>query len=553
MTPIVAAIAAIALVLALLALVHRPLGDYMAYVFTTDRDLAVERWLYRLVGVDSRAEQRAGTYARSVLVFSAASILLLYLLQRVQSWLPFSLGFDPVAPDQAWNTAVSFVTNTNWQSYSGESTMGYVVQAGGLAVQNFLSAAVGIAVAIALVRGFARVKTGTIGNFWVDLTRGTIRILLPIATVGAIVLLLGGVIQNFADPVTVTTIAGGTQTIPGGPVASQEVIKLLGTNGGGFFNANSAHPFENPQGWTNLFEIFLILLIPSALPRTFGTMTGSRRDGNAILAAMSVIFVIMLVSVTAIELMNPDSALSQAGAALEGKELRLGVANSAFFATATTGTSTGAVDSFHSSYSALSGGVLILNMLLGEVAPGGVGSGLYGILVLAIIAVFIAGLMVGRTPEYLGKKIGPREMRLAAAYLLVVPVVVLVGTAVAFLWPGARESLLNGGPHGLSEVLYAFASAGNNNGSAFAGLNANTGFFNVALAFAMLANRFVGIVLVLLLAGALAEQQRVPATSGSFSTTKPLFVGLVVGVTYLVSALTFLPALALGPIAEGLS
>lgn len=543
--PLLAGILQILLVLAALAVAYRPLGDYLARIFTSTRDLRVERGIYRLIGVNPRAEQRWSSYLRSVLTFSALSLLVLYLILRTQQLLPLSLGHGALAPDLAWNTAASFVANTNWQNYAGESTLGTLAQALGLAVQNFLSAAVGLSVAIVLIRGLARQGTDLLGNFWVDVTRAIIRVLLPLSVIFAVVLLLGGVAQNLGDPQTMTGIAGQIQTIPGGTVASQEAIKNLGTNGGGYFNANAAHPLENPSAWTNLVQIFLILLIPTALTRTFGKMVGSTRQGLAVLGAMGTLFLLSLLAVVSAELAN-------LGTALEGKELRLGVIPSSFFAVATTLTSTGAVDSAHSSYSPLAGGVLMLNMMLGEIAPGGVGSGLYGMLIIAILAVFIAGLMVGRTPEYLGKKIGVRQMRLTALYILVSPAIVLLGTALALLMPGTREAMLGSGPHGLSEVLYAFTSAGNNNGSAFGGLSANTPFFNVALGLAMLLGRFLPMIAVLALAGSLAAQTPTPAGPGTLQTQRPLFIGVMVGVALLVSALTFLPALALGPLAEAL-
>ncbi|UCR89408.1 potassium-transporting ATPase subunit KdpA [Mycetocola spongiae] len=543
--PLLAGILQILLVLAALAVAYRPLGDYLARIFTSTRDLRVERGIYRLIGVNPRAEQRWSSYLRSVLTFSALSLLVLYLILRTQQLLPLSLGHGALAPDLAWNTAASFVANTNWQNYAGESTLGTLAQALGLAVQNFLSAAVGLSVAIVLIRGLARQGTDLLGNFWVDVTRAIIRVLLPLSAIFAVVLLLGGVAQNLGDPQTMTGIAGQIQTIPGGTVASQEAIKNLGTNGGGYFNANAAHPLENPSAWTNLVQIFLILLIPTALTRTFGKMVGSTRQGLAVLGAMGTLFLLSLLAVVSAELAN-------LGTALEGKELRLGVIPSSFFAVATTLTSTGAVDSAHSSYSPLAGGVLMLNMMLGEIAPGGVGSGLYGMLIIAILAVFIAGLMVGRTPEYLGKKIGVRQMRLTALYILVSPAIVLLGTALALLLPGTREAMLGSGPHGLSEVLYAFTSAGNNNGSAFGGLSANTPFFNVALGLAMLLGRFLPMIAVLALAGSLAAQTPTPAGPGTLQTQRPLFIGVMVGVALLVSALTFLPALALGPLAEAL-
>jgi potassium-transporting ATPase potassium-binding subunit len=542
----------LAVLILALALAYRPFGDYMARVYESHRHLAVERGLYRLMGVDPDADQRWTVYLRSVLAFSVVSVLLLFAFQRVQQWLPMSLGFPAVPADQAFNTAASFVTNTNWQSYSGEVTMGYLVQMAGLAVQNFVSAAVGMAVAITLVRAFARTKTDRIGNFWTDLVRTCVRILLPLAFIGALVLLAAGVVQNFTDPTDITTLAGGAQTIPGGPVASQEVIKELGTNGGGFYNANSAHPFENPTAWVNLFEIFLILLIPISLTRTFGRMVGSLRHGYAILAVMTVLFVAAMGLTVWAEMQHGGIALQAAGAAMEGKETRFGVPSSALFGVATTSTSTGAVNSFFSSYTPFGGGLVLFDMLLGEISPGGTGSGLYGMLIVAILTVFIAGLMVGRTPEYLGKKIGPREMKLVSLYILSVPAVVLVGTGIAMALPGPRESILNGGPHGLTEVLYAFTSAGNNNGSAFAGLSANTPFYNTGLGIAVILGRFIPIVLVLALAGSLAQQRQVPETEGTLPAYRPLFVGLVAGVALIVTGLTYFPALALGPLAEGL-
>ncbi len=541
----------------ILAVAYRPLGDYMAWVYTSPRDARAERGLYRLIGVDPASAQTWQAYARSVLAFSLVGVLAVYLIQRVQQWLPWSLGLPAPGEALSFNTAISFVTNTNWQSYSPELTLGYTVQFAALAVQNFVSAAVGLAVAVALVRGLAYRRSGTIGNFWVDLTRGTVRLLLPLSIVAALVLLAGGVIQNVAGFTQVTTVAGATQSIPGGPVASQEAIKLLGTNGGGFFNANSAHPFENPTGWTNLFEVVLMLIIPFSLPRTFGTMLGDKRQGYAILAAMGILFVGSTLALTAFELSGRGTAPELAGAALEGKEMRFGIVGSTIFGSTSTLTSTGAVDSMHDSYTALGGMMPMLNMMLGELAPGGVGSGLYGILVIAVLAVFIAGLLVGRTPEYLGKKIGPREIKLASIYILVTPILVLVGTALSFAIPAVREdvtttSIWNPGIHGFSEVLYAFTSAANNNGSAFAGLTANTPWLNTALGVAMLLGRFVPIVLVLALAGSFAAQDKVPATAGTLPTHRPLFVGLLIGVIVIVTALTYFPVLALGPLAEGL-
>jgi potassium-transporting ATPase potassium-binding subunit len=538
-----------------LAAVHVPLGDYMYRVYSSDKHSRAERGIYRLIGADPKSEQSWGAYARSVLAFSAISILFLFIFQLVQGKLPLHLNdpATPMTPALAWNTAVSFVTNTNWQAYSGESTQGHLVQMAGLAVQNFASAAVGMAVAIALVRGFARKRTGDLGNFWVDLVRGTIRILLPISIVGAIILVAGGAIQNFhLHDQIVNTLAGGQQTITGGPVASQEVIKELGNNGGGFYNANSAHPFENPNSWTNWLEIFLLLVISFSLPRTFGRMVGSKKQGYAIASVMASLALISVTFMMWFQLQHHGTVPTSVNGAMEGVEQRFGIADSAVFADATTLTSTGAVNSFHDSYTSLGGMITMFNMQLGEVAPGGAGSGLYGMLILAVITVFVAGLMVGRTPEYLGKKINPREIKLASAYFLTTPLIVLTGTAIAMAMPGQRAGMLNTGPHGLSEVLYAFTSAANNNGSAFAGITVNTDWYNTALGLAMAFGRFLPIVLVLALAGSLAKQGTTPASLGTLPTHRPQFVGMVAGVTLILVALTFLPMLALGPLAEGI-
>jgi K+-transporting ATPase ATPase A chain len=550
-----AGIVFLVLLIAALAAVHVPLGDYMYRVYSSEKNNRVERVIYRLIGADPKSEQTWGAYARSVLAFSAISILVLFVFQLVQGKLPLHLNdpATPMTPALAWNTAVSFVTNTNWQAYSGESTQGHLVQMAGLAVQNFVSAAVGMAVAIALVRGFARRHTSELGNFWVDLVRGTLRILLPISVVAAIVLIAGGAIQNFhLHDQVVNALAGTQQTITGGPVASQEAIKELGTNGGGFYNANSAHPFENPTTWTNWLEILLLLVISFSLPRTFGRMVESKKQGYAIAAVMGVLASISVTFMLWAQLQHHGTVPTAIGSSFEGIEQRFGVANSAVFADATTLTSTGAVDSFHDSYTSLGGMMTLFNMQLGEVAPGGTGSGLYGMLILAVITVFIAGLMVGRTPEYLGKKINPREIKLAASYFLVTPLLVLMGTAIAMAMPGQRAGMLNTGPHGLSEVLYAFTSAANNNGSAFAGITVNTDWYNTALGLAMVFGRFLPIVLVLALAGALAKQGHTPESIGTLPTHRPQFVGMVAGVTVILVALTFLPMLALGPLAEGI-
>ena len=540
----------VAVVIIALAALYLPMGKYMAWALNNPKDTRIESGFYRLIGVKADGKQHWVKYSASVMAFSAVSVVFLYLLQRTQQFLPLNHGMSAVDPDQAWNTAVSFTTNTNWQSYSGEEAMTQLTQMAGLGVQNFVSAAVGISVAIALVRGLAnRAGDGAIGNFWVDLTRTVLRILLPVATLGAIILLANGVIQNFNAPETFTTITGGQQTIPGGAVASQEVIKELGTNGGGYFNANSAHPYENPNMWTNMLEIFLILLIPVSLTRTFGIMVKDKRQGWAILAAMAILFVASFAVIA-----SSEHALTFVqGGGMEGKEVRFGVLPSNFFANSTTMTSTGAVDSFHSSYAPLAGGMLILNMMLGEISPGGVGSGLYGMLMIAILSVFIAGLMVGRTPEYLGKRIGVKEITKVCLYILVMPTLVLFGVGISTMLPSTLDSVSVSGPHGFSDIVYAFTSASNNNGSAFAGFGADTWWFNMSLGFAMLLGRFVPIVMVLALAGDFAKQQPAPETAGTLPTYRPQFVGVIVGVAIIIGALTFLPTLVLGPFTEALS
>lgn len=553
MSPVLAGVLQVLALVVALGLAYRPLGDYMAGVYSSPKHLRVEKWMYKAIGADPNTQMRWPAYLRGVLAFSAVSVLFLYLLQRLQGSLPGSLGFASIDPDQAFNTAASFVANTNWQSYYGEQAMGHVVQTGGLAVQNFVSAAVGIAVAVALVRGFAATRSGELGNFWADLVRGTVRILIPISVVGALVLVATGAIQNFSGIHEVGRFTGGSQEWNGGAVASQEVIKELGTNGGGYFNANAAHPFENPNGLSNLFEIFLILVIPFALTRTFGRMVGSLKQGYAILATMGVIWLGFTALMMWTEFAHHGPAFEIAGGAMEGKENRFGVGGSSIFAVATTLTSTGAVNSFHSSFTGLGGGITMLGMQLGEIAPGGTGSGLYGMLIMAVIAVFIAGLMVGRTPEYLGKKIGTREIKLAACYILITPALVLCFTAAAMALPTPGNSMTNSGAHGFSEILYAYTSGANNNGSAFAGLNADTQWFNTTIGLAMLLGRFLPMVFVLALAGSLAEQRPVPATVGTLGTHKPLFSGLLVATIMIIAGLTYFPALALGPLAEGLA
>jgi potassium-transporting ATPase potassium-binding subunit len=541
----------VALVLALAAC-YKPLGDYIARIFTSDKHLRVESGLYKVMGIDPDADQKWGTYARSLLAFSAVSVLFLYLLERVQHWLPYSNGMANVNPVTAWNTAASFATNTNWQNYSGESTMGYVVQMAGLAVQNFASAAVGIVVAIALIRGFTRNKTDRLGNFWVDMTRIIIRLLIPFSIIGGIILMATGVIDNFNLTHTIHTLAGGVQTMVGGPVASQEVIKELGNNGGGFFNANSAHPFENPNPFSDWFEIFLLLVIPFALCRTFGKMVKDNRQGYLIVAVMVSLWLVAVGGISFFEWQHAGTALQQAGGAMEGKEVRFGIPGSSLFGASTTTTSTGAVNSFHDSFTAFGGGIALFDIMLGEVVPGGVGSGLYGMLMLAILTVFIGGLMVGRTPEYLGKKIRPAEMKYAALYILATPGAALIGAGLSLGFAVPRRAIFNAGPHGLTEVVYAYASMANNNGSAFAGLGTAQTWFQVSGGIVMLIARYLPMIFVLALAGALARQQPVPASLGTLETHKPLFAGLLIGVIIILVGLTYFPALALGPFAEGL-
>ncbi|GHH33892.1 potassium-transporting ATPase subunit KdpA [Lentzea cavernae] len=539
MSPLAAGLVQVGILFAALAVVYRPLGDYMARVFTAKSHLRVERAIYRFARINPDAEQKWSTYAYGVLGFSFVGIVFLYVIQRAQSLLPWNFDRGNVPEGMAFNTAISFVANTNWQSYVPEAVMGHAVQMAGLTVQNFVSAAVGLAVAIALVRGFVRHQTDRLGNFWVDLVRGTTRILLPIAFIGAIVLIALGVTMSLKSGVDVDG-----QVVANAPVASQEVIKELGTNGGGVLNANSAHPFENPNEWTNLLEIFLILVVPVALTRTFGQLVGDKKQGYVLLGVMGVIWTAMLGVIWAAEAngLRP----------LEGKELRFGIPGSAIFADATTGTSTGAVNSLHDSYTGLGGGATLLNMLFGEMTPGGVGTGLYSILVMAIIAMFLAGLMVGRTPEYLGKKLGRKEVTAAAVSILAMPTVLLIGAGIAAILPSTRAALNNPGEHGLSEVLYAYASASNNNGSAFAGITVTSDWFQSSLGLCMLFGRFIPIIAVLALAGSLAAQKKVPVTAGTLPTTGPLFATLLTGAIVLVAALTFVPALALGPIAEAL-
>jgi K+-transporting ATPase ATPase A chain len=542
----------LALLVAALAACYIPVGNYIAHIFTTDKHWRVERGIYKLIGIDPSADQKWSSYLRSMLAFSVVSVLFLYGIERLQHYLLLSLGMANVPPALAWNTAASFVTNTNWQNYSGESTMGYLTQMGGLAVQNFLSAAVGIVVAIALVRGFIRSRTDKLGNFWVDVTRITIRYLIPLAIAGGLILVAAGAIDNFSSYHTVTTLSGAHQTIVGGPVASQEVIKDAGNNGGGFFNANSSHPFESPNPFTNWFEIFLLLLTAFALPRTFGKMVKDNRQGYALLAVMAIIWLAAVGGISFFEAQHAGIAPQLAHGAMEGKNVAFGTSGSSLFAASTTVTSTGSVNSFHDSFTPFGGGIALFDIALGEIAPGGVGAGLYGILVLAMVTVFVAGLMVGRTPEYVGKKIRPTEMKYAALYFLTIPTITLAAAGLSIALKTPQASILNPGPHGLTEIMYAFASEANNNGSAFAGLTTNTPWYNTLGGIVMLLGRFAPEIFALGLAGSLARQQPVPASAGTLDTRTPLFVGMLVGVILILVGLTYFPALALGPFAEGL-
>jgi potassium-transporting ATPase potassium-binding subunit len=543
-----------ALLVVALGACYVPLGNYIARVFTDTKHWRVERGIYKLCGIDPEADMRWSVYVRSILAFSLVSVLFLYLIERTQHWLFLSVGMANVTPVTAWNTAASFTTNTNWQNYSGESTMSYLTQMSGLAVQNFVSAAVGLAVAIAMIRGFTRSRTDKLGNFWVDMTRGTIRVLLPISVIGAIILVATGVIENFTAYHTITTLAGGHQTIPGGAVASQEVIKDLGNNGGGFFNANSAHPFESPNSFSNIFEIFLLLLIPFSLPRTFGKMVRDNRQGFALLAVMVIIWVAAVGGLTFFQSHLGTAGLGPqlAHGTYEGVETRFGPHACSLFAASTTVTSTGAVNCFHDSLSPFGGAITLFDMALGEVAPGGIGAGMYGILVLAIVTVFVAGLMVGRTPEYIGKKIRPIEMKYASLYFLTLPVVILTAAALSIGTKQGQTPIFNPGPHGLTEVMYAFTSMANNNGSAFAGLGTAATWYQVVGGIVMLIGRFAPEIFALGLAGSLARQAPVPESAGTLDTRTPLFVGMLVGVILILVGLTYFPALALGPFAEGL-
>jgi potassium-transporting ATPase potassium-binding subunit len=556
----------IAIFTAILIALARPLGGYMTAVFEGRVGFLrpVERAFYWLCGVDERQEQHWLTYGVSVLLFHAAGFTLLYALMRLQNLLPFNpMSQDAVGTDLAFNTAVSFNTNSNWQSYVPETTMSYLVQMAGLTVHNFVSAAAGIAIAVALIRGFARRSTNSIGNFWVDMTRAVLYILLPISIVGALALVWQGVPQNLGAYIEVTTLEGVKQVIAQGPVASQEIIKFLGTNGGGFFNANSAHPFENPTALTNLIEMAAMFLIGVGLTNVFGRMVGKESQGWAILAAMGVFYVVgVVVCYSAESAGNPQFAalgidqvasMTQAGGNMEGKEVRFGIANSALFTTVTTDASCGAVNTMHDSLTPIGGLVPLTNILLGEIIVVGVGSGLYGMLLFAIIALFVAGLMVGRTPEYLGKKLEAKEVKMTMIALLALPLSILGWTALATVAPAGLAGMANAGPHGFTEVLYAFVSGTGNNGSAFAGLSANTPFYNTTIGLAMLMGRFLVIIPVLAIAGSLAAKKIAAPSAGTFPTNGGLFVGLLVGVIVIVGGLTYFPALALGPIVEQLA
>jgi len=540
------------LLFAALAACYIPLGNYIARIFTDTKHWRVERGIYKLTGIDPEADMRWTVYVRSILAFSLVAVLFVYLIERTQHWLFWVVGMANVTPDTAWNTAVSFTTNTNWQNYAGEATMSYLTQQSALMVQQFFSAAVGLAVAIAMIRGFTRSRTDRLGNFWVDVTRGIIRLLIPITVIGCLILVAGGTIENLASYHTITTLSGAHQTIPGGTVASQEVIKDLGNNGGGWFNTNSAHPFENPNPFTNWFEIFLLLLIPFATPRAFGKMVGDNRQGYALVAVMVIIWAAAVGGISLFETLHGGAGPTLAHGAAEGTEVGFGTPGCSLFASSTTVTSTGAVNCFHDSLTPFGGGIALFDIALGEIAPGGIGAGMYGILVLAIVTVFVAGLMVGRTPEYIGKKIRPQEMKYASLYFLTLPVVILTMSAIAIGTHWGQSDIFNPGPHGLTEIVYAYASQANNNGSAFAGLGTGATFYQITGGITMLLGRFAPEIFALGLAGSLARQSPTPASAGTLDTRTPLFVGMLVGVILILVGLTYFPALALGPFAEGL-
>jgi potassium-transporting ATPase potassium-binding subunit len=564
------AIVQVGLFFIIVTLVSVPLGRYMARVFSDERTFMdpvlkpVEKLIYKVCGIHPATEMTWFEYAIAMLLFSMVGMLVLYAMERLQQVLPFNpQAMGAVAPDLAFNTAASFTTNTNWQAYGGESTMSYFTQMAGLVFHNFVSAAAGIAIAIAVIRGFVRKSAKTIGNFWFDMTRATLWVLLPISIVFALVLVWQGVPQNLSAYTNVQTLEGGKQVIAQGPVASQEIIKELGTNGGGFFNVNSAHPFENPTPLTNFLELLAIFAIGAGLTQTFGKMVGDRRQGWALFATMSLLFFMGVTPAIWAEQngnsqfaamgLNQHHSATQSGGNMEGKEVRYGIVNSALWATVTTDTSCGAVNAMHDSFTPLGGLVPLVNMQIGEIIFGGVGSGLYGMLVMAVLSVFIAGLMVGRTPEYLGKKIEAREMKLAMLFILIFPTVILLPAGVAMVTKAGLAGISNPGPHGFSQVLYAFTEASANNGSAFGGLNANAPFYNFTLGFVMLFGRFMMKIPILALAGSLAAKKTVPSSAGTFPTDGPIFVILLVGVIIIVAALTFFPADALGPIVEHLS
>ena len=565
----IASFVQIAALVAVIAVTTRLFGPYLTNVYDGSPSRVdkvfdpAERVIYRLCGIDEKREQRWNIYAFSVLAFSLVSVLFLFALQRFQGLLPFNPnGIGAVPVPLAWNTAVSFVTNTNWQNYASENTLSHFTQMAGLGVQNFVSPVVGLCVAMALVRGFARRRAGTIGNFWVDLVRGSLRVMLPLCVLVAVVLMSQGAIQNLNGMTEARTLEGATQLIPGGPFAGQEAVKMIGTNGGGTLNANAAHPFSNPTGFTNLVGMISVLLIPFALTFSFGRMVKDKRQGWVLFATMMALWIGIVALATGMEVkgntelrpagVTQEVTATQGGGNLEGKEVRFGAAGAAVFAASTTGTSTGAVNSAHDSFTPLGGMAPLAAMMLGEVSPGGVGSGLYGLLIFAMLAVFIAGLMVGRTPEYVGKKIQAAEMKLVVLFILAGPLIVLGFTAVSVVTKGNAASILNPGPHGLSEVTYAFTSGANNNGSAFGGLTGNTDWYNTTIGLAMLMGRFLVIVPALAIAGSLARKQRVPVSAGTFPTGTPMFAGLLTVVVLIVVGLTYFPALALGPIVEHL-
>ena len=542
-------------VLGTLVLMHIPLGDFIfRHLAATPArpHWRVERWIYRGIGVNEDGEQSWVQYLRSVLALTAAGILVLYAILRLQAHLPYSEGNPGLSPALAWDTAVSFVTNTSWQNYSGETTTGYVAVVAGLGIEAFASAAVGLAVSLALVRGLIRRETKHLGNFWVDFTRSCTRVLLPLSVIFGVVLVAGGVIENWHAWHSATLANGSKALIPGGPVATWEPIKLISGDGGGFFNASSAHPFENPNGFTNAVEIILMLLVPTAMLRTYGRMVGSTRAGYTLLAVAGTLFLLFAALTLLSENQAAGSASAVAGSSMNGKETRFGVNGSALFGISATSSADGAGAAAYDSFSAFGGGLLMAAMMLGEISPGGVGSGLYGLLMVALVAVFLGGLMVGRTPEFVTKRINPSEMKYVALYYLSGPLVLLTGTAVAIALPGERASMNNTGAHGFSEVLYAFTSAANSNGSAFAGFNGNTTWYNVVLAFVMLLGRYLPMIFVLALAGSLAKQRPGAVTAGTVRTTGPMFASLTVFSALVLVGLTFLPALALGPIADGL-